>query len=394
MASFAGLRGTGNWGTDERPKSFREKILFANPNGRAPLFALMGRAKKESVDDPEFNWWEESLQIIRTQVNYTTGYTTTDNTIVVDGNGLDMVAGDILQVEKTEVAAYGNELVEVSSVTDNTTIVIKRGVHGSSAASLANDAYLFKIGNAYEEGSLSPDVALRNPTKHTNYAQIWKTAVGLTRTAERTRARTGDSWKNDKKRKAFDHSVAIELSLLFGLPNEDTTGTYPKRTTGGLRYWITTNRTVFATSPTEDTLLDAVYPVWDYESQGAGDERIVFCGNLFLNNLNKLARDSSSTRVNFDGVIKLYGMNLQRWVLPQGTLAVKTHPLMNQHGRYSASAFVIDPTGIIWRPMKDTTFEDNIQANDADLRKAQWYTEAGLEVQREETMAYIGNFVI
>jgi hypothetical protein len=37
MAYFAGVRATDDWGTDERPKSFRETILFLNPNGKSPL---------------------------------------------------------------------------------------------------------------------------------------------------------------------------------------------------------------------------------------------------------------------------------------------------------------------------------------------------------------------
>ena len=38
MFGIAGLRGTGDWGLDERPKSFREGILRFNPNGTAPIF--------------------------------------------------------------------------------------------------------------------------------------------------------------------------------------------------------------------------------------------------------------------------------------------------------------------------------------------------------------------
>jgi hypothetical protein len=56
MAAVAGLRGTGDWGTDERPKNFREYILFRQPNGDTPLTALMAKTGKESVDDPEFSW--------------------------------------------------------------------------------------------------------------------------------------------------------------------------------------------------------------------------------------------------------------------------------------------------------------------------------------------------
>ena len=52
MAAVAGLRGTGDWGTDERPKNFRELILWRDPNGEAPLTALMAKMRKESTDDP------------------------------------------------------------------------------------------------------------------------------------------------------------------------------------------------------------------------------------------------------------------------------------------------------------------------------------------------------
>jgi hypothetical protein len=393
--AFAGLRGSGSWGTDERPKSFREMILWANPNGSAPLTALMAKMKKEGVDDPEFNWWEETLSLVRIQVNYGTTYISTDTTLTIDADGLKLVAGDVLQVEKTEVAtSYSNELLVVSSVTSDTVIVVKRGQADTTAGEIADNCYLTKIGNVYEEGSTSPNVSQRNPTKLTNYCQIFKTAVGLTNTAKETKVRTGDGWANDKKRKMFDHSVAMELAFMFGIPYEDTTGTFPKRFTGGLRHFIETNVTIFTTTPTEDTLLDAIYPVFNYNVGGAGDERIVLAGNGFLNSLNKLARNSDSTRINFQGTIDVYGMRLQKWVTPQGTFAVKTHPLMNQHGKYTYSAFVIDPTGLIYRPLRDTKFEDNIQANDADYRKGQWLTEAGLEIHHEETMAYIGNFVV
>ncbi len=47
MAYFAGIRGTGSFGTDERPQDFREMILWNAPNGSAPLFALMAKMKKE-----------------------------------------------------------------------------------------------------------------------------------------------------------------------------------------------------------------------------------------------------------------------------------------------------------------------------------------------------------
>jgi hypothetical protein len=241
---------------------------------------------------------------------------------------------------------------------------------------------------------------------YTNRCQIFKTAVGLTKTAEKTHLRTGDAWMNDKKRKSFDHSVAMEWAFIWGQSRNatsstgnivyghvDTSGTFAKRFTGGLRAMISTNVTVFATTPDANTILDALFPVFDFDSGGAGDERIVFAGNGALNTFNKLVNADSGTRVNYDGVIDIFGMKLQRWVTPQGVFGIKTHPLLNTHARYTNSMFVINPMGLRYRYLRDrdTKFEDNIQANDADQRKGQWLTEAGLELHHEETFAYLGN---
>ena len=393
MASFAGLRGTGDWGTDERPKNFREYILWRRPNGSAPLTALMARMKKEKTDDPEFSWWEEELNIIR--VFSATGLSATSTTLTISSGGLSLVKGDVLLVEKTETATYDNEHVMVSSVTSDTVIELVRGVAGTTAAITGINVYLTHIGSAYGEGTNSPDVTSRNPTKLSNFCQIFKTAYEETATTNETRARTGPAKKNDKIRRSFDHSRSLETRWMFGVPYE-TTGANgkPLRFTGGLRHFITSNVKIYTTTPTEDVFLDDIYKVFDYDAGNAGSERLVFAGNGALNALNKMARLSSSTRVNFNGSIKAYGMELQRWILPQGTLYVRTHPLMNQHARYTNSMFIIDPSGIRYRPLRDTRPMENIQANDADTEKGQWLTEAGLEVNHEKTMGYLGNFTV
>lgn len=397
MPTFAGLRGTGKFAADERPLDFREMILWARPNGMAPLTALLSKMKSEPTDMATFNWWEEKLVPVRGQL--VGPYDTTTTTIVFQAAtpvGLDLVPGDILQIEKTESSTYDNELVEVSSVTNSTTIVVKRGVAGSTAASIAANTWVTRIGSAFQEGSGRPELSQRNPVKLFNHCQIFKTACGITGTAAAEKGhRTGDPWKNDKTRKMFDHSVNLEFAFLFGRPYEDTTGEHPKRFTGGLRHFITTNVTIFTTTPTEDTFLNAVHKVFDYSVSAAGDERIMFCGNGFLNSLNKLAKNSSSTRINFSNQVeKIYGMSLYRWSTPQGTFLARTHPLLNLHGRYTYSAFIIDPDAIKYRYLRDTRFIDNVQLPGQDARIGMWLTEAGLEVNHEYTCGYIGNFIV
>jgi hypothetical protein len=330
-------------------------------------------------------------------VNDATNLNTTDTTVVVNSDARQLVPGDILQVEGTEAAAYSNELLRVVSVESDTSFTVTRGAANSTAATILDDTWLTRIGNAQSEGNRSIASSSTNPTKLYNYCQIFKTPYQITKSALATKFRTGDPKKNEQKRKSFQHAEKIEQTLLWGKPYETTDATnggLPLRYTGGLRHFVTTNRTVFTADPTVDTFLNAVYPVFDYDAGGAGDERIVFCGNGALNYMNKLVRSETNSRINFDKIVEFYGMKLQRWIIPQGTLYLKSHPLMNVHPVYQNSMFVVNPSGIIYRPLKgrDTKLEKDIQENDADYVKDQWLTEAGFEFHHERTFAYIGGF--
>lgn len=403
--AFAGLRGTGDWGADERPKNFRETILWRDPNGSAPLTALMSKMKKETTDDAEFSWWEEELSIVRLTATTVTNTATT--TIgISDGNALSVKEGDILLVEAaTETGAYTDEIVRVAeNPTATNSLGVTRAVAGTAAA-IANGARLTLIGSAYAEGTGAPKATSRNPQKYNNFTQIFKDTYELTGTAEQTRTRTGDPVKNDKKRKMFDHATRQELAWLFGKKVE-TTGANgkPLRYTGGLLEHLATAQAtyshctkVWTQAMTVDTFLDAMYPVFDYSTPAgstAGNERICLCGNGALNAINKMAK--SDGQVQFHDTVEVYGMKLRHYILPQGDLYLRTHPLMNIHGRYRNSMFTIDPSGCIYRPMKnrDTKMQDNIQENDADSRKGQWKTEGGVEFHHMATMQYMGNMAL
>ncbi len=405
MSAVAGLRGTGDWGTDERPKNFRELILYRNPNGSAPLFALTARIASESVDDPEFAWWDEPNDLVRVQFDAAFATTVTDLTVdsadpstsapgIAYGNATHLKAGDLLMLEDaTEAQVLTHEIMQVVSVTSATSFSVLRGVAGSSKVAIVNDDFALKIGSAYAEGTNSPDASSRNPIKYSNFCQIFKSSYELTNTILKTRARTGKALDNDKKRKTFDHSRDIELALMFGQKFE-TTGANgkPLRFMGGLREFIPTNTTtIFGASVTLTQYLAATTSLFDWDSP-AGDERIVFCGNGYLNTLNLLAESNGAIR--FADVIEVFGMRMREFVLPQGRLFLRTHPLMNRHTQYKNSAFIVDMSSLKWRALRETKSQDNIQANDADTIKGQWITEAGLEVLRGGlTCGYHGNFI-
>lgn len=407
MSGIAGLRGTGNWGTDERPKSFREGILRFNPNGTAPLFALTSKAKKRVVSDPEFGWWAEGTSLIRLQVNGTKA--ATDNLIEVDsadpttatlganyGTATHLKPGDVLLVEPTaDNATFNHELIRVETVLSDTQFTVQRGAGGTTAATIADNVWLTVISSAYAEGTGVPRAVSRNPLKYNNFTQIFKDTYELTGTADKTKLRTGQAWSEDKRRKANDHAQKIEMALLFGRKAE-TVGENgkPLRYTGGLREFIpASNTTVFGAAVTPSSFLTAIAPIFDFDT-GAGDTRIAFAGAEAMLQLGLVMNAATNVRFNQDSHTKVYGVNFQEAVLPMGRLLFKIHPLLSRHGLYRKSIFITDFDSIsyVHPAERDTRAFDDVQTKDEDVRRGFFMTECGLEVLNGGlTMAYLGN---
>lgn len=414
MTFFAGLRGTGSFGTDERPKNFREMILWAEPNGRSPFTALSAKMKTESTDDAEMAWWEETLKPRVVYINNGAGYDNNPATVTFNvdngpgthtdgyGNALtdaeltanQFVPGDLLAIDKNADPEL-NEIVRVATVVSATQITVVRAAAGSTIATMTDNTRLTRVGSHFAEGSLSPNTVTNNPVKLVNYCEIQKTAFQATNSAKATRFRTGDPLANDRKRKMFDHAEKHEMAAIFGRPSEtvDASG-QPLRTMGGLRHFLSSHVTVFSVDPTEDTFINAVAGMFDFNSGGAGNQRVAFVGNRALNFLNTLVRGNTNVKINFNGKIGAYGMELMSWTIPQGDIAFKTHPLFNVHPQWSSAMLFVNPSGICRRPLRgrDTKEEKGIQPNDADYTKNQWIDEIGMEYHMEKTMGAIFGF--
>lgn len=407
MAAVGGLRGTGDWGTDERPKDFRESILRIRPNGTSPIFGLTSKAKKVVKSDPEFAWWAEGETLVRLQVNG--ALSSSDTTVVVDspdptvttlganwGLATHLKQGDLLLVEPaSDNATYDHEILRVEEVMSGTAFTVTRGAGGTTAASISNDVWLTLIGSAYAEGTGIPKAVSRNPLKFYNYTQIFKDTYELTKTADVTKSRTGDAWSNDKKRKAFDHARGIEHAILFGTRSEGTgTNGKPLRTMGGLRTFIpASNTTVFGSAVTISSLINALSPCFDY-STDAGDTRLAFGGNYALMELNKVIKGDSSIQVNYDKKITMYGLDFTEVILPRGRVLFHSHPLLNNHGLYKKSMFVLDFSNIQYVTLsgRDTKATDDVQTKDEDVRRGYFQTECSILVDSGGlSMAYLGN---
>lgn len=409
MSGVAGLRGTGDWSTDERPKSFREKILFFAPNGNAPIFGLTSKAGKYSVSDPEFAWWAESQTLVRlvvsgalvaadTLITVSSVDPTASTLSALYGAATNLKPGDILLSEPAaDAAVYAPEMLEVDSVISDTQFVARRGAASTTPASILNGAGLTLIGSAFAEGTGAPRAVSRNPVKFSNFVQIFKDSYELTGTAAQTDTRTGDPWSNDKKRKMFDHSRAIEMSFLFNTVKAETVGDNgkPKRFMGGLRSFIpSTNQTVFGAPTTAASFSDAIAPAWNFD-MGGGDTRIGFCGNVARTELGKVIQAATGIKIELGNIVKVFGIDFQEFILPMGRLLLKSHPLLSQHPLYRKGLYVLDFSAIKYTTQKgrpDAKVQDDVQTKDEDVRRGFIQSDCSLMVDGGGlSLAYVGN---
>lgn len=334
-----------------------------------------------------------------------TCYTTGDFT------ASDFVAGDMLLMETATVFTTHWEIVEVASTPSASNVLsVTRQAAGTPLGASVTGGWVVKIGSAFAEGADPAAATFRKPTKYSNYTEIFKTTYSISKTAAKTKFRTGDPLKNERKRKSFAHAQQLEQAFLFGTPSE-TTGTgssgfgaggrtsMPKRYTGGLWHFlrgthgstVSTLVSLNSATFTEDDFLDKTFPMFDYGYTGAGNERIALCGNQFLNNMNKMVKRMTNVAIQYNGSITAFGMKLQEFTLPQGTIYFRTHPLLNVNPKFTKSAFFINPSGMVYRPLRgrDTDYEDNIQTPGADYFAGQWLTEAGVEFHHMRSMLYM-----
>lgn len=236
---FLGMRGNGDWVADQRPMNWRQQILYLYPNGMAPLTAILSMMGSEKIDDSQFHWWTQEQTAVGGAVSGV--YTTPDlGTAYVTGG----VAGSIVYVTVTTTLAnrirIGHQIllrdasdytVDVvgkitnvvrGAVTSVLTVKLLEADDNSSSHDLS-DCDTFKIiGNINPEGGEMPDAIALNPTKVYNYTQIFRTPLSITRTAQKTKLRTGDQYQKAKSEALEMHSWEMELAFLWGIRTENT----------------------------------------------------------------------------------------------------------------------------------------------------------------------------
>jgi len=384
MAGIQGLRGTGQFDSDFRPKNYRELFTLLEPNGNAPLNALLAMTSSEGTDDPEFKNFRDELPERRLTVNGAVASASTTSITVDAGNdNLFAVAGTII------VNAQTGEVMRCTADATATGLTVERNIGGTSHT-IADNADLFIAGTAYEEGATSPTGVSFDATVAENYTQIFRTSFTVTETLRATNLRTGDK-EDEMATKALKmHMQDIERAMFFGKKHEANGSTsQPLRYTGGLINTVSNviDRSTASNSMTEDQFDRAlIEDVFAFGSK----QKIMFCGAKVAGHLQKMGKD----RWQPTAVEGAYGVNLTQYTTFAGDLMVHLHPQFRQVPGMDNAAVIIDFPYLKYRYMegRDTQLLRDRQSNDQDAVKHEYLTECGLELLQDKVHTYIKNW--
>ena len=384
------MRGTGEFTSDFRPKNYRELFTLIEPNGNAPLNAMLAMGSSEPTDDPEYKNFRDELPDRVLQVNNGGGYNATATSITIDANDDNKFAinGAIIINQTT------GEVMQATADTTGTTLTVSRNIGGGSLT-IADNAKLFVAGFAAAEGATSPTAITFDATVTSNFTQIFRTAFQVSNTLASTTLRTGDKM-NEAMTKALKlHMSDIERAMFFGKKVESNGSTAsPTRYTGGLTTQLTNAISITSdyasyggsgagqmTEAGFDSLL--ISTIFKFGSK----QKIAFVGETVAATLQAIGKD----RWKPTAVEGAYGVNLTQYSTFAGDLMIHLHPQFRQLDHMKSAMVIVDFPHLVYRYLegRDTQMLENRQAVDADSVKNEYLTECGLELLQDKVHAYI-----
>lgn len=419
---FLGMRGTGDWVDDARPKNWRETMLYLYPNGSVTLTAMMSMMRSESTDDPQFHWWTKSLpgQYAEPTGVYTDILSTAyDGTSAADTGSVLYLKLASDQDARQFRTGHVLRMVNQSDGSDGCNAsVLQRVQNGSSsylqvrllsadtdgAFGAATNKAVLIVGTTHPEGDLTPESISYDPVKLFNYTQIHRTTYDITRTARKTRMRTGDPFKELRRENLEIHGIEIEKSYLWGVPAEwQGANNKPERSSAGLTWFIENsapdNVFNYATDPAyagtswlnggKDWLNERLEQIFRYGSE----ERVVFAGSGAVLGINQLAEEFGT--INMQVRQAAWGIRVEEWVTPFGVIYLKRHPLFSYLPATRNMMIAFEPQNLRERYIDQTQLYKDDKKDGGfvryDATKEEYLTETGLEMHHPITAGLFYN---
>lgn len=304
------------------------------------------------------------------------------------------------------------ELMMVTGVTGDNTITVMRGMGSILPFAIEKGTALQFAGNAFQEGSLRPLGRHYEESRLWNQTQIFRDGWALTDTMRRVATANGvkvdATSKNDA---AYQHSMAMEMSVLFGQKGNTVYKGQPMRTMSGMFEFIRANapQNVITVGKSEVNYRDlcAIMEVFGDVRIGANPStrRIIYGDKTFVNTITEIGmKYANMIRYTSDGTDS-FGHRYRNFITPRMEFTVYEHPLFNLlNNMPRGMAIVVDPTSWGLKYLRRTrhtyfnadaggTIQNLTVDNGIDAMGGDYLTEMALDCINPAANGVIYNFV-
>lgn len=400
--AFLGMRGTGDWVTNERPEDWDTGILRLFPNGAATLTAITAMMPDRKTEDPTFHWWTRDLSnqvatgtagsFIYLDANCITAYVYASHQSTYGIAGATVYAkmtaahakmfraGHIVILrDASELSVDLRGKVTGKAVIDGTYVAVaiklqEADDNGRTAATynLATVDNIGVVGSFSPEGAPIPDAITTDPTEFYNYTSISRFPLSLTRTAIQTRLRTRDAYLDAKEEALLYYGIEHEKNIMFSMRSSGTGANgKPERTSMGLIEFIKTYGT--SGKQYDDYRVNSSYSGKTWKQAGEewldamimhlfakgdgtmGGEKLVLCGPGALNGIQQLVKQAGNYQL--ANAVESYGIKVTKWETVHGTLNLKQYPLFAYDDALTYRMIALEPKNMTRRFIQKTMFK-------------------------------------
>ena len=366
--------------SNQRVIDMSDEIALLDPE-TSQFYTMLSRLGSKSAFSSKIEWLEDLLdpRISSTSGAETSGSVTID---VATGEGDYFRAGDVVRVART-----GEAFTVTSVATDALTVV--RGVGRVAAAAMLTGDQLLIVGNGSAQGATLGTRKVTKKVAQYNYEQIQRNPYGFTNTLAASKLYGGPEPMQERKKKLVIHKRAIEHALFWGTRSLVTSGATPVGLSGGLFEFVTT-KVYDAAGALAKSLLDTY--MRGFLHNGHGDSKVLFVSPVVAQAISSFLRDAWQPA---DVKQRLWGAKVDGFI--SGAYGYKVPVVVKRDWnefstastQYGGWAFLVDMGNVTFRPLRDTKYLPNRQANDADEVSEEYLTEFSLQVEQEKTHGII-----
>jgi hypothetical protein len=290
----------------------------------------------------------------------------------------------------------------------------------------ANDVVVLNIGKSAAEGDRSREGGVEFPIEPENFTQIFRETVGpFPRTALKAGLRFDKTgvYASAVKQASLRITESVEMATFFSKRGVQTVTnqngkSVPQRQMGGILWFLEQYELAaggsFGYRPGASAITSSAWQTEEakrvikvngsvtmaqlegivrraFENTSDGSfEKLWLCGSTQYDVLQQYFNLKNIKTTTLKTKEESYGMTINVWESPWGTLYLKSHPLF-QRPALRSTGFILDVGCLNWMDLQDSeiTLLKNRQNNDEDGRKDEFLGEGGLCLKAPENHLYL-----